>query len=257
MQRLYRPCIDIHQGRVKQIVGSTLGKGKGLRENFISPHQPLYYAKLYSNEKLTGGHIVMLTQTEKDKALVKEILQQFPGTYSLGGGMSADNALEWIRLGAKKVIFSSFIFSHPLENWLARLNQLKSILKKNQMIIDLSCTRKGNKYFVAVKQWKEITALEINRKNLNSLSQFASEFLIHSIDKEGKRQGIDLDLIKTLAEISPLNCVYGGGVVRYQDIEDIKRFGRGKVFFTVGSGLDLFGGDLNLSSVVKMSKISF
>ncbi len=238
---------------MKQIVGSTLTKG--LTENFVSGHEPIHYAKLYASKELTGGHIVMLSQTEKDKLLVREIFRRFPQIYSLGGGMNASNALKWLQWGAGKIIFSSFIFAPPLSELLKRLNELQAILKKDQMVIDLSCVKKKGKYFVAGKQWSGTTDLEINRENLNLLGRFAQEFLVHSVDLEGKKQGIDLNLIKILAEESPINCVYGGGVSSYEDIELIKKWGRGKIFFTVGSGLDLFGGDLSLATVVEMSRI--
>ncbi len=247
----YRPCLDIHQGKIKQIVGSTL-TDKQIKANFVSDQPAIDYAEIYHQKKLTNGHIVMLSQTKQDKKVVREILKKFPNTYAVGGGMNDQNCQEWIENGAKKIIFSSFLFN-PLETLGQKLEMLNKVLKKSQIVIDLSCLAQERKYFIAINRWETVTSFEINKKNLTWLSSFAGEFLIHAISNEGKKSGIDLTLVKKLAEVSPIPCTYGGGVTNYRDIELIKKYGDKKIFFTVGSGLDLFGGDLKLLEVIKHS----
>ena len=61
----FRPCIDIHNGKVKQIVGSSLAdEGDRAVENFVAGADAAYYAHLYKEAGLRGGHIILLNSRD-------------------------------------------------------------------------------------------------------------------------------------------------------------------------------------------------
>ncbi len=258
---LFRPCIDIHQGKVKQIVGSSLKQE--LQENFISKKKPTYFARLYQNFNLKGGHVIMLSHCDEDKKAVRELIHDFPNIFTVGGGITNENAEYWIEAGAKKVIFSSYLFS-SVDDLEKKLQIIKKLLPRERIVFDVSCVKKNktkgetnftDPYFIAINGWNKISEIMINRANLNWLGEYASEFLVHAVAKEGKKKGIDENLVMHLADNSPIPSLYAGGVSSYADIEKIKTLGKKKVFFTVGSALDIFGGELVLEKVVSFSKI--
>jgi len=98
----FRPCIDLHNGSVKQIVGGTLTERSGdLQTNFVSQHPAGYFAQLYKEKDLTGTHVIMLGPGNESAA--KEALSAWPRGLQVGGGIKADNAKQWIECGAEKV----------------------------------------------------------------------------------------------------------------------------------------------------------
>ena len=243
----FRPCIDIHGGVVKQIVGSTLSEnGTGDSRpatNFVASQPPEYFAELYKKADLPGGHVIMLGKG--CEAAAESALAAWPGNMQVGGGINADNAAAWLDAGASHVIVTSWIFHDGICDF-DRLQKLKSLVGKDKLVLDLSCKKCGDRYFVATDRWQKISRQEVTPETLQEYSAYSDEFLIHAVDVEGKRAGIDGELLAILAA-SPVKCVYAGGVSQYSDIELIAELGRHAVDFTVGSALDIFGGDLEFS----------
>ena len=248
----FRPCIDLHDGKVKQIVGSTLDTGV-LTTNFVSEKTPEFYAELYRRDNLPGGHIIMLGGGCENAAAAA--LKAWPGHLQLGGGITPVNAASWLEKGADKVIVTSWCF----QDGKFAPEKLKALLDevgKEHLVLDLSCRRKGDDYFVAADRWRTYTELKVNRETLEMLSDSAAEFLIHAVDVEGKQAGIDTELLARLCEESPIECVYAGGIRTLEDVEKIEKAGAGKVHYTIGSALDIFGGPLPYTDVVTHNRRS-
>lgn len=244
------PCIDLHDGKVKQIVGGTLESASGeLRTNFVSEYTPDYYAALYKRDNLTGGHVIQLGSGNENAALAA--LGAWRGGLQLGGGVNSGNARYWLDAGAAKVIVTSFVF----ENGSFRVDRVEELLNaigREHLVLDLSCRRTASgKFMVVTDRWQKFTTLEVNRETLQDMSRYCSEFLIHAVDVEGKQSGIDAELLKILAADSPVPCVYAGGISSFADIELIETVSGGKVDYTIGSALDIFGGKLAYREVVE------
>ena len=235
----FRPCIDLHRGVVKQIVGSTLDDRGDPVTHFESRRSSAYFAELYRRDGLDGGHLIMLGPG--NDAAAARALEAYPMGLQVGGGMRADNAREWLDLGASAVIVTSYLFQ---EGRLQRhrLDGLLEATGPGQLVIDLSCAQRDGRYFAMADRWKGSTHFEINRANLDLLAGSCCEFLIHATASEGRQEGIDADLVELLGDISPLPTTYAGGVRSFEDIERIERLGMGRLDFTVGSALDIFGG---------------
>ncbi len=237
----FRPCIDLHEGRVKQIVGSTLtdGDAAALRTNFASELPPGHYAEMYRRDGLTGGHVIMLGLG--NEAAAAEALAAWPGGLQLGGGITGANAGKWLDLGAAAVIVTSYVFrdGQVLED---RLLELRQLVGRERLVIDLSCRKREGRYFVVTDRWQKFTGVEINRESLAYFADFCSEFLIHAADVEGKCAGVAEDLVADLADWTPLPTTYAGGVRDLNDLKLVKELGRNRLDVTVGSALDIFGG---------------
>ena len=239
----FRPCIDLHQGKVKQIVGGSLTKDQTeLKTNFTSDRSAAEFAKLYAKDELTGGHLIMLGPGNKVAAL--EAIQAYPQGLQVGGGISLENAAEWIEQGASHVIITSCLFNKDAQFVLSKLQDLVERVGKDKIVIDLSCKRRKSDWLVMKDNWQTETDLFLTESLLELLSDYCDEFLIHATDLEGKCQGIDADLVKFLGSYSPLVATYAGGVTSLSDLDYIKSVSSGKVDVTIGSGLDLFGGTL-------------
>ncbi|KAK3070373.1 Enzyme that catalyzes the fourth step in the histidine pathway [Teratosphaeriaceae sp. CCFEE 6253] len=238
----FRPCIDLHAGSVKQIVGGTLTTDDaGLKTNFTSEHPAAYFAELYRKHELRGGHVIMLGP--KNDTAAREALHAWPRGLQVGGGINASNAKEWFDAGAERVIITSFLFpsgAFSLERLQAVLDALGGDTSK--LVIDLSCRRVGDGWRVAMDKWQTITGFEINKGNIQLLEPYCSEFLIHAADAEGLQAGIDEKLVSYLAEICSIPVTYAGGGRHLQDLELVERLSGGKVDLTIGSALDIFGG---------------
>jgi phosphoribosylformimino-5-aminoimidazole carboxamide ribotide isomerase len=237
---MFRPCIDLHEGKVKQIVGGTLAEGAGgLRTNFVSERPAAWYAELYRNDELKGGHLIMLGPGNETEACAA--LAAYPGGLQIGGGVNAGNARRWLDAGASHVIVTSWVFrGGRLDS--TRLNQLVEAVGKNRLVLDLSCRRRGEKYFVVTDRWQKFTELEISADTLQTLTGSCAEFLIHAVDVEGLCRGIDRELVEKLGAWSPIPTTYAGGASSIADLEEITKLGQGKVDLTIGSALDVFGG---------------
>ena len=237
---MFRPCIDLHEGKVKQIVGGTLGSDSGgLQTNFISDRSAAWYADLYRRDGLSGGHIIMLGPGNEREA--RAALQAFPGGLQLGGGVNPDNALAWLQAGASHVVLTSWVFREGEVDW-DRLRQLTDLVGKARLVLDLSCRRRDGQYFIVTDRWQKLTAVTLSRESLEKFAQFCAEFLVHAADVEGLCRGVDTELVSSLGEWSPIPTTYAGGANSLADIETVTRLGRGRVDLTVGSALDIFGG---------------
>lgn len=237
---MFRPCIDLHEGKVKQIVGGTLGGEPGeLRTNFVSDHSAEWYADLYRRDGLKGGHLIMLGPGNESRALAA--LQAYPGGLQIGGGLNLDNAGMWLDAGASHVIVTSWVFRDGQVDW-NRLSRLTGTIDKARLVLDLSCRRRDNEYFVVTDRWQKFTDLAISRESLEKLSAWCAEFLIHAVDMEGRCRGIDQELVSRLGRWSPIPTTYAGGATSIADLETVTRLGLGRIDLTIGSALDIFGG---------------
>ncbi|KAK6244528.1 hypothetical protein QUC31_010937 [Theobroma cacao] len=300
----FRPCIDIHKGKVKQIVGSTLTDSKEdgliLVTNFESDKSAAEFAKLYKNDGLKGGHVIMLGADPLSKAAAIEALHAYPGGLQVGGGINLDNCLSYIEEGASHVIVTSYVFNNGQMD-LERLKGLVCVVGKQRLVLDLSCRKKEDKYAIVTDRWQKFSDVYLDEEVLHFLANYADEYLVHGVDVEGKNLplstslllastklllittlrssmwiipaemnwcptamailaqtcgafilwlGIDKELVALLGEHSPIPVTYAGGVTVMDDLETIKEAGKGRVDVTVGSALDIFGGNLSYSDVV-------
>ena len=235
----FRPCIDLHDGVVKQIVGSTLRDGAAPTENFVSEAPPAHFAGLFRRDGLRGGHVVMLGPGNEEAAT--EALAAFPGGLQVGGGVDPGSAGRWLERGACAVIATSYLFEAG-ELSRERLAALVAAVGAQHLVLDLSCGRRDDRFFVKANRWQHFTRLEVNAATLASLAEHCAEFLIHAVDVEGKQGGPDRALIELLAAAAPIPTTYAGGIASRADIDLLGEAGRGRLDFTVGSALDLFGG---------------
>ena len=258
----FRPCIDLHQGQVKQIVGSTLTTAqndddKNLATNFSTNKPSQEFAALYQKDALTGGHVIMLGPGNREAAIAA--LKAYPGRLQVGGGINETNCQEWLDHGASHVIITSAVFSKGQID-LERLKLIVAKIGKEKLVLDLSCRRKegsadnDDKYYVVTDKWQKYTEYAVTPESLQSLAQYCDEFLVHGVDVEGKQCGILEDLVVLLGEHSPVPVTYAGGVRSVEDLDLLHRLGKGKVDVTVGSALDIFGGELAYDEVVAWHK---
>ncbi|XP_077254073.1 1-(5-phosphoribosyl)-5-[(5-phosphoribosylamino)methylideneamino] imidazole-4-carboxamide isomerase HISN3, chloroplastic-like isoform X2 [Tasmannia lanceolata] len=209
----FRPCIDIHKGKVKQIVGSTLRDsnegGSTLITNFESDKSPAEFADLYKQDGLTGGHVIMLGADPLSASAAIAALRAYPGGLQVGGGINSDNALSYLGEGASHVIITSYVFSNGRMD-VERLKHLVKMIGKQRLVLDLSCRKKNKKYAIVTDRWQKFSDVFLDEKTLDFLASFADEFLVHGVDVEGKRLGIDEELVALLGQYSPgaKGCVW-------------------------------------------------
>lgn len=251
----FRPCIDIHNGKVKQIVGgSLLDQGDQAEENFVSAHDAGFYGKLYKKNQLSGGHVILLNSKdssyyEADRREAVKALEAFPGGLQAGGGITDESAAYFIHKGASHVIVTSFVFSEG-EIRYDRLERLRDAVGKEHLVLDLSCRKRENDYYVVTDRWQKFTREKMNRDLLKTLEAYCDEFLIHGVDVEGKSHGIDQELVKILAQYQGNPLTYAGGVRSFKDLELLKKYGKDRIDVTIGSALDLFGGPMEFAQVL-------
>ncbi|MCR4909276.1 MAG: phosphoribosylformimino-5-aminoimidazole carboxamide ribotide isomerase [Lachnospiraceae bacterium] len=251
----FRPCIDIHNGKVKQIVGGSLrDEGDSAAENFVAESSAAFYASLYRERGLKGGHVILLNPAsspfyEATKAEALRALSAFPGGLMLGGGVNDENAAEFLEAGASHVIVTSFVFRDGRIH-MDRLERLVRGVGKERLVLDLSCRRRDGKYFVVTNRWQSFTGEELCPALFSRLGECCSEFLVHASDVEGQRLGVDTEVLKILSESEGV-ITYAGGIRSMEDIELIRRFGEGRINFTVGSALSIFGGDLSMEEIIR------
>ena len=237
---MFRPCIDLHEGKVKQIVGGTLGDDPAkVRTNFVSEKSSAWYAELYKRDGLPGGHVIMLGRGNDEAA--HAALRAYPGGMHVGGGITLDNARAWLEAGASHVIVTSWVFRNGLLD-RERLRALADAIGKERLVLDLSCRRRGEEYFVVTDRWQKFTDLTISRKTLSDLAAFCAEFLVHAVDVEGLCRGIDAELVQRLRRWTPIPTTYAGGARSLADLEEVTRLSQGRIDLTIGSALDIFGG---------------
>lgn len=237
---MFRPCIDLHEGRVKQIVGGTLSENPAeLRTNFISDRSAAWYAELYRQDGWKGGHVIMLGPG--NEAAAKEALAAYPGGLQIGGGITASNAQEYLSAGASHVVVTSWVFRDgKLDH--DRLQQLVRRIGKERLVLDLSCRFRDGQYWIVTDRWQRFTNLRITPEILTELAESCAEFLVHAVDVEGLCQGVDLPLVRLLGAHSPIPATYAGGARSMDDLLHVEEAGRGRIDLTIGSALDIFGG---------------
>lgn len=251
----FRPCIDIHNGKVKQIVGgSLLDQGDWAQENFVSVHDGGFYGKLYRENGLSGGHIIILNAKdsayyEADVKEAEKALAAFPNGLQIGGGITDQNAKYFIEKGASHVIVTSFVFVDGRIRY-DRLESLKNTVGKKHLVLDLSCRKKGNHYYIVTDRWQKFTEEQLTVELLKNLEKYCDEFLVHGVDVEGKSQGIDQELVRILAKYQGNSITYAGGVQDFKDLDILKKYGENHIDVTIGSALDLFGGIMDFSEVL-------
>jgi phosphoribosylformimino-5-aminoimidazole carboxamide ribotide isomerase len=237
---VFRPCIDLHEGKVKQIVGGTLGADPGrLQTNFVSDRAAAWYAELYKRDGLKGGHVILLGPGNEGEA--RAALRAYPGGLQVGGGVNLDNARSWLDAGASHVIVTSWVFRGGQVDW-ERLAQLVEVIGKARLVLDLSCRRRDEGYFVVTERWQKFTDVAISRESLEKLAARCAEFLIHAVDVEGQCRGIDQELVTRLGQWSPIPTTYAGGASSLAHLQSVTRLGQGRIDVTIGSALDIFGG---------------
>ena len=236
---LFRPCIDLHQGKVKQIVGGSLNDD-GAKTNFVSDNDAAFYAGLYRQYQLTGGHVIALGPGNKEQALLA--LSAWPGGLQFGGGVNPDNAAEYLDAGASHVIVTSYLFEGDTFSF-ERLERMKAAVGADKLVLDLSCRRTANGWNIATNRWQTVTQLSITEQTLAQLEQHCAEFLIHAADVEGLQGGIDQELVSFLGEHTSIPVTYAGGARSLEDLKQVDALSSGRVDLTIGSALDIFGGN--------------
>lgn len=255
----FRPCIDIHNGHVKQIVGSSLKDSGEVKENFVSDKNADYFASLYRANNLKGGHAIILNkfgtnEYEDSKEQAIKAFNAYPEGIQIGGGINDSNASDFINLGASALIVTSFLFE---ENVLSfeKMKRLSSTVGKDRVVFDLSCREINGEYYITTNRWQTITDTRVDLDLLDKMSEYCFEYLIHAVDVEGKSNGPETKLLEKLSEYEGNAITYAGGIHSYSDIELIKEIGKGRINFTIGSSLDLFGGNLSFDKIIKMQSI--
>ena len=266
----FRPCIDIHNGKVKQIVGSSLkDTGNHAEENFVSELNAADYARMYQSNGIKGGHIILLNAVNSEyyevtKQQAVEAIHAYPGGLQVGGGITAENASYYIEEGASHVIVTSYVFKDGKINY-ENLEKLVAAVGKEHVVLDLSCRYVDETmcekmhldipgYYVVTDRWQKYTKERVTEEVLEKLSLYCDEFLVHAVDVEGKQRGIETSLVELLGQWGKCPITYAGGIHTYNDIEEIRLLGKSKLNITIGSALDLFGGDLAYESVLAMCR---
>ena len=250
----FRPCIDIHNGKVKQLVGSSLkDKENQAEENFVSEKNAVYYANLYKKDGLKGGHIIILNAGgseffKESKKQAIEALSAYPKGMQIGGGVTAVNAQDYIKAGASHVIVTSYVFKDGRVNY-GNLKSLVEAVGKERIVLDLSCRKKDGQYYIVTDRWQKFTDEVVNIETLKKLSEYCDEFLVHGVDVEGKSGGMEEDLVAMLSEFNDIPITYAGGISTKEQIERFREISNGKMDFNIGSALDLFGGKLPYDKV--------
>jgi phosphoribosylformimino-5-aminoimidazole carboxamide ribotide isomerase len=245
----FRPGIDLHHGKVVQIVGGSLSESdrSSLRTNFSTDKSAADYARLYQASNLSGGHVIALGSGNQEAAL--SALQAWPGGMQYGGGVTPDNAGLYLKAGASHVIVTSYVFSAGRIDF-EKLTRLVQQVGREHLVLDLSCRKRGDDFYIVTDRWQTFTEEKVNARLLGRLADSCAEFLVHGVDVEGLRQGIQEELITLLAEHSPCSVTYAGGVNKLGDLDLVKHIGRNRVDLTIGSALDIFGGNVAFADVL-------
>lgn len=258
----FRPCIDIHNGRVKQIVGESLNDAADFAaENFVACQDAAYFAEIYKKDGIRGGHIIMLNPPgskyySQTKAQALGALLAYPGGLQVGGGITPENAGSFLEAGASHVIVTSYVFQNGTVRY-DRLKRLTQLVGKKRLVLDLSCRKREGSYYIVTDRWQKFTDEEMTEPLLERLSGYADEFLVHAVDVEGKALGIESQLASMLGAWGKIPVTYAGGVGSFADLEELRIMGRGRLHVTIGSALDLFGGPMPYEKVLDAVRGSF
>lgn len=252
----FRPCIDIHNGSVKQIVGGSLcDKEDKACENFVATQDAAFYAEFYKKDHIRGGHVILLNHVDSEyyaatKEQALKALRAYPGGLQVGGGITPENAKEFLEAGASHVIVTSYVFRDGKVNY-ENLKKMVDAVGKEHLVLDVSCRKKNGSYYVVTDRWQKFTEEVVNERLLERLKEYADEFLIHAVDVEGKAKGIEKELVSMLGNWDGIPVTYAGGVGSFEDLQELKELGKNKINVTIGSALDLFGGTMKYEDVLK------
>lgn len=253
----FRPCIDIHNGQVKQIVGGSLRDGGSLaEENFVADKDAAFYAGLYRDAGIRGGHVILLNpegsacyEATRRQAILA--LRSYPGGLQAGGGITPENAAEFLEAGASHVIVTSYVFRDGKVHY-DRLEKMAGAVGKDRLVLDLSCRKTAEGYRVVTDRWQKLTEESVGAALLERLSGYCDEFLVHAVDVEGRASGMEEGLIRILGDWEGKPVTYAGGVHCYEDLDLIRELGRNRLNVTIGSALDLFGGTLSWRRIASL-----
>ncbi len=255
----FRPCIDIHNGSVKQIVGGSLkDEADFAKDNFVSELNADFYADLYKKNNLKGGHIIILNPEgspyyDADVEQARKALAVYPDGLQIGGGINADNANRFLDMGASAVIVTSYVFKDGKINF-ENLDRLRDAVGKDKLVLDLSCRKKDGQYYIVTDRWQKFTDVIISHETLDMLSDYCFEYLIHAVDVEGKASGIEKDLAELLGKWGKIPMTYAGGVGSFEDLKCLKDLSGDKLDVTIGSALDIFGGHMSYDRIIEECK---
>jgi len=253
----FRPCIDIHNGKVKQIVGSSLtDEADQAVDNYVSEKNADFYARLYQKNRLPGGHVILLNPAsseyyQRDLEQARLALGAYPGGLMAGGGINPDNAGVFIDAGASQVIVTSYVFRNGMIDY-DNLKKMRDAVGSSRLVLDLSCRRKDGRYLIVTDRWQKFTDTALSEETLDMLAPYCSEFLVHAVDVEGKASGIEKELAVMLGSWDKIPITYAGGISSLEDVGLLRRLGQGRLDFTIGSALDLFGGKVPFCELVRL-----
>ncbi len=251
-----RPCIDIHNGKVKQLVGESVqDQGDRASENFVAREKADWFARLFRDKNLKNGHVILLNHRdspyyEATKQQALEALRAYPGGLQVGGGITAENAAEYLDAGASHVIVTSYVFQNGMISF-ENLYRLVETIGRKRLVLDLSCRKKDGRYYIVTDRWQKYTKVALSEDIFTMLASFCDEFLIHGVDVEGKRNGVEEELIEMLGRWNQIPITYAGGIRSFADIDRIRKAGNGRIHITIGSALDIYGGSLSLEETAK------
>lgn len=251
----FRPCIDIHNGKVKQLVGGSVADaGDSAEENFVAQQDAAWFARFFQEKNLKNGHVVLLNGSnspyyEATRRQAMEALAAYPGGLQIGGGVHAGNAKEYLEAGASHVIVTSYVFRDGNISY-EHLFELADAVGKQKLVLDLSCRKKDGQYYIVTNRWQKYTKVALNADILDIMAAFCDEFLIHAVDVEGKVNGIETELVEMLGDWNRIPITYAGGIRSMEDVETIRKLGKQKIHITVGSALDLYGGSMKFEDLL-------
>lgn len=255
----FRPCIDIHNGKVKQIVGGSLqDQGDQAQENYVAEQDAPFFARLYQSRGIRGGHIILLNPAtspyyEATRQQAVEALKAYPGGMQIGGGIREDNAESFLDAGASHVIVTSYVFKNGVINW-ENLEKLERAVGRKHLVLDLSCRKKDGQYYIVTDRWQKFTDECVTEELLDRLQGYADEFLIHAVDVEGKASGIECGLVELLGNWNKIPVTYAGGIGSFENLKELSEYGKHHLNYTIGSALDLFGGSMKFEDVLEFGK---
>ncbi len=236
----FRPCIDLKDGRVVQIVGGTLAADGQVSVNHVSAAGAEHFAALYARDGLRGGHLIMLGPGSE--AAARAALRAYPGGLQVGGGITPANAQEYLDAGASHVVVTSYLFVDGTLSE-ARLAQMAEAVGRARLVVDLSCRRGADgEYYVATNRWQTVTQDRVGESLVRRVEAYCDELLVHAADVEGRQEGIDEALVRRLGQWVSVPTTYAGGARTLEDVALVESLSEGRVDLTIGSALDIFGG---------------